>query len=47
LLEIPKITTGIYLLAHPDLRRMPRINAFMDFMTAESETARRALSGKL
>jgi DNA-binding transcriptional LysR family regulator len=47
LIEIPKITTGVYLLAHPDLRQMPRINAFFEFMNSERETVRRALSGEL
>jgi DNA-binding transcriptional LysR family regulator len=47
LLRIPKITTGIYLLTHPDLRQMPRIRALFDFIVAEIETVRRVLMGEL
>jgi DNA-binding transcriptional LysR family regulator len=47
LLMIPEVSTGIYLLTHPDLRSMPRIIAFFDFMKAEHQTVRRALIGEL
>ncbi len=43
---IPGLESGIYLLTHPDLRRMPRVNAFFEFVTAEAELVRRALSGE-
>lgn len=45
-LKLPKITTGIYLLAHPDLRQMPRINAFFDFINTELDAVRGALVGE-
>jgi len=46
LLRIPKAVTSIYLLAHPDLRQMPRVSAFFDFMNAEIDRVRKALSGE-
>ena len=30
----PPATTELWLLTHPDLRRVPRIRALMDFLTA-------------
>ena len=43
---IPGLESNVYLLTHPDLRRMPRISAFFDFMIAEVDTVRRVLSGE-
>lgn len=42
---IPGLESNIYLLTHPDLRRMPRVNAFFEFVAAEPEWVRRALAG--
>ena len=42
---IPGLESNIYLLTHPDLRRMPRVNAFFEFIAAEPEMVRLALSG--
>ena len=42
---IPGLESNVYLLTHPDLRRMPRVHAFLEFVTAEAELVRRALSG--
>lgn len=39
---IPEMTTGLWLLTHPDLRRVARIRAFLDFMAGEI-TRRRSL----
>lgn len=46
LVKIPKVSTGVYLLVHPDLRQTPRIEAFFEFINTERETVRRALSGE-
>ena len=43
---IPGLESSIYLLTHPDLRRLPRVNAFFEFISAESEKVRTALSGE-
>lgn len=40
------LESNVYLLTHPDLRRMPRVQAFFEFMAAEVETVRRTLSGE-
>jgi len=40
------IASGIYLVAHPDLHRTPRVRAFFDFMIAEIERFRSMLAGK-
>ncbi len=45
LLTLPNITISHYLLTHPDLRRMPRIEAFFEFMAEENAAVRRALTG--
>ena len=45
LLTLPNITMSHFLLTHPDLRRMPRIKAFFDFMAAEIISVRHALTG--
>jgi len=43
---IPGLESNIYLLTHPDLRRMPRVQAFFEFIGSEVESVRRALSGE-
>jgi DNA-binding transcriptional LysR family regulator len=45
LLTLPNITMSHFLLTHPDLRRMPRIKAFFDFMATETTAVRHALTG--
>jgi len=40
------IASGIYLVAHPDLHKTPRVRAFFDFMIAEIERFRPMLAGK-
>jgi DNA-binding transcriptional LysR family regulator len=40
------IASGIYLIAHPDLHKTPRVRAFFDFMIAEIEKFRPLLAGK-
>ena len=42
---IPELSRSWRLLAHPDLRRTPRIAAFFDFMLAEREALKPILSG--
>jgi DNA-binding transcriptional LysR family regulator len=40
------IASGIYLVAHPDLHKTPRVRAFFDFMIQEIEQFRPLLAGK-
>jgi DNA-binding transcriptional LysR family regulator len=40
---LPGLYSPIYLLTHPDLRHMPRISAFFDFIVAEIEQVRSVL----
>jgi len=42
---IPELSRSWRLLAHPDLRRTPRISAFFDFMLAEREALKPILTG--
>jgi DNA-binding transcriptional LysR family regulator len=42
---LPGLYSPIYLLTHPDLRHMPRISAFFDFIVAEIEEVRSVLMG--
>jgi DNA-binding transcriptional LysR family regulator len=42
---IPELSRSWRLLAHPDLRRTPRISAFFDFMLAEREVLKPILTG--
>ena len=42
---IPELSRSWRLLAHPDLRRTPRIAAFFDFMLAEREALKPILTG--
>jgi DNA-binding transcriptional LysR family regulator len=42
---IPELRSQIYLLTHSDLKRSPRVRAFFDFVTAEIQLFRMALSG--
>jgi DNA-binding transcriptional LysR family regulator len=42
---VPGLYSPIYLLTHPDLRQMPRIRAFFDFIVAEIEQVRSVLTG--
>jgi DNA-binding transcriptional LysR family regulator len=42
---VPELTRGWYLLTRPDLRAVPHISAFFEFMVAESQALRAALSG--
>jgi DNA-binding transcriptional LysR family regulator len=42
---IPELSRSWRLLAHPDLRRTPRISAFFDFMLAEREALKQILTG--
>lgn len=42
---LPGLYSPIYLLTHPDLRHMPRIRAFFDFIVAEIEQVRSVLAG--
>jgi DNA-binding transcriptional LysR family regulator len=42
---LPGLYSPIYLLTHPDLRHMPRVRAFFDFIVAEIEQVRSALTG--
>src|SRR5262245_4532601 len=43
---IPGLESNIYLLTHPDMRQVPRVKAFFEFMTAEVDTVRRVLTGE-
>lgn len=42
---LPGLYSPIYLLTHPDLRHMPRVSAFFDFVVAEIEQMRSLLTG--
>jgi hypothetical protein len=42
---MPGLYSPIYLLTHPDLRHMPRVSAFFDFIVAEIEQLRSVLAG--
>jgi DNA-binding transcriptional LysR family regulator len=41
---LPGLYSPIYLLTHPDLRHMPRIRAFFDFIIAEIDSVRAVLT---
>jgi DNA-binding transcriptional LysR family regulator len=43
--EIPELVSHFYLLVHKDMRRVPRIRAFIDFVESEIKTFRAALVG--
>jgi DNA-binding transcriptional LysR family regulator len=45
LLKLATVSMSHFLLTHPDLRRMPRIMAFFDYMTAQNSAVRRPLTG--
>lgn len=42
---IPELTRSWRILAHPDLRRTPRVSAFFDFIVAEREALKSILTG--
>jgi DNA-binding transcriptional LysR family regulator len=41
---VPGLFSQIYLLTHPDVRRVPRVRAFFDFMIAELDNVRPVLT---
>jgi DNA-binding transcriptional LysR family regulator len=43
---LPEIDLGLWMLIHADLRRSPRVRAFMDFAGAELTRQRRAIEGE-
>ena len=42
----PELDLGLWMLTHSDLRRSPRVRAFMDFAGAELTKQRRAIEGE-
>ena len=43
---VPELDQGLWMLTHSDLRRSPRVRAFMDFAGAELIKQRRAIEGE-
>lgn len=43
---LPALTAGLWLLAHPDLHRTPKVRAFFDFLIVEIEKYRPLLLGR-
>lgn len=43
--SIPDLTRAWRVLTHPDLRHLPRVNAFFDFVVSETEALRPILTG--
>ena len=43
---LPELMSQVYLLVHPDLRKTPRVRAFIDFVVSEIDAYRPLLSGK-
>jgi DNA-binding transcriptional LysR family regulator len=43
---LPELDLGLWMLTHSDLRRSPRVRAFMDFAGAELTRQRRAIEGE-
>ena len=43
---LPELDMGLWMLTHSDLRRSPRVRAFMDFAGAELTKHRRAIEGE-
>ncbi len=43
---LPELMSQIYLLVHPDLQKMPRVRAFIDFVVSEIDAYRPLLLGK-
>ena len=43
---LPELDVGLWMLTHSDLRRAPRVRAFMDFAGAELAKQRRAIEGE-
>jgi DNA-binding transcriptional LysR family regulator len=41
---LPGLYSPIYLLTHPDLRQMPRVRAFFDFIIEEIDSVRPVLT---
>jgi len=41
---LPGLYSPVYLLTHPDLRQMPRVRAFFDFIIAEIDNVRLVLT---
>jgi hypothetical protein len=41
---LPGLYSPIYLLTHPDLRNMPRVRTFFDFIIAEIDSVRPVLT---
>jgi DNA-binding transcriptional LysR family regulator len=41
---VPGLYSPIYLLTHPDLRHMPRVRAFFDFIVDEIDQVRPILT---
>ena len=42
---VPELTRAWRILAHPDIRKTPRVSAFFDFIAKETETLRPILTG--
>jgi DNA-binding transcriptional LysR family regulator len=42
---LPGLYSPIYLLTHPDLRHVPRVSAFFEFIVTEIEQVRSVLTG--
>jgi DNA-binding transcriptional LysR family regulator len=43
---LPELDLGLWMLTHSDLRRSPRVRAFMDFAGSELTRQRRAIEGE-
>jgi DNA-binding transcriptional LysR family regulator len=43
---VRELDAPLYLLVHPDLRRVPRVRAFLDFVVAEIGRFRPAMLGR-
>ena len=44
--ERPELTFPFYLVVHEDLKDVRRVRAFLDFVTAETRSVRRVLTGE-
>jgi DNA-binding transcriptional LysR family regulator len=44
--DVPELATHFYLLMHPDMRRVPRVRAFFDFVVSEIRAFRIILAGQ-
>jgi DNA-binding transcriptional LysR family regulator len=45
-IDVPELVTRFYLLMHPDMRRVPRVRAFFDFVVSEIKAFRTVLAGE-